>query len=165
AAGREVRLPGLHTLLARVHPAPREPERAAWPAPALAPQATLPDRADPRGARGDRAPRVRRLQARRTGATMSGTLIVIAVFVALGWFLLAVPQRRRTRAHAAMQDSLEVGNEIITAGGLHAVVLELGERELKVEIAPNVVATLDRRAVAAVAEEEPPPDVETPQAS
>jgi preprotein translocase subunit YajC len=86
---------------------------------------------------------------------MPGTLIVIAIFVALGWFLLAVPQRRRTRAHAAMQDSLEVGNEIITAGGLHAVVRELGDRELRVEIAPNVVATLDRRAVAAVAEEEP----------
>jgi len=54
-----------------------------------------------------------------------------------------------------MQDSLAVGDEIITAGGLHAVVRELDEDQLKVEIAPNVVATLDRRAVAAVAREEP----------
>jgi preprotein translocase subunit YajC len=88
---------------------------------------------------------------------MSGTLIILAIFVALGWFLLAMPQRRRSRAHAAMQDSLAVGDEIITAGGLHAVVRELGDRELQVEIAPNVVATLDRRAVAAVAHEEPDP--------
>ncbi len=50
-----------------------------------------------------------------------------------------------------MQDELEVGDEIITAGGLHAIVRELGEDELRVEIAPNVVVTLDRRAVAAVA--------------
>jgi preprotein translocase subunit YajC len=84
-----------------------------------------------------------------------GTLIVIAIILALGWFLLALPQRRRARAHAAMQDALEVGDEIITAGGLHAVVRELGESELRVEIAPNVVATLDRRAVAAVAHEVP----------
>ena len=62
----------------------------------------------------------------------------------------ACPQRRRARMHAAMQDSIEVGDEIITAGGLHGVVRELGESELQVEIAPNVVATLDRRAVAAV---------------
>ena len=81
------------------------------------------------------------------------TVIVIAIVLALGWFLLAVPQRRRRRMHAAMQDSLQVGDEIITAGGIHAVVRELGESELRVEIAPNVVATLDRRAVAAVAEE------------
>jgi preprotein translocase subunit YajC len=81
------------------------------------------------------------------------TVIVIAIVLVLGWFLLAVPQRRRARMHAAMQDSIEVGDEIITAGGLHAVVRELGDSELRVEIAPNVVATLDRRAVAAVAEE------------
>jgi preprotein translocase subunit YajC len=81
------------------------------------------------------------------------TVIVIAIILVLGWFLLAVPQRRRARMHAAMQDSIDVGDEIITAGGLHGIVRELGESELKVEIAPNVVATLDRRAVAAVAEE------------
>jgi preprotein translocase subunit YajC len=86
---------------------------------------------------------------------VSGTLILLAIFIGLGWFLLALPQRRRSRAHAAMQDALEVGDEIITAGGLHAVVRELGDRELRVEIAPDVVATLDRRAVAAVAEEVP----------
>ena len=69
--------------------------------------------------------------------------------------MLVLPQRRRTRLHAAMQDELAVGDEIITAGGLHAVVRELGEDELRVEIAPNVLATLDRRAVAAVARDEP----------
>jgi preprotein translocase subunit YajC len=81
-----------------------------------------------------------------------GPLIVILVVIGIAWLLFGVPARRRARAHAAMQDSVAVGDEIITAGGLHAVVRELGERELKVEIAPNVVATLDRRAVAAVAE-------------
>ena len=91
------------------------------------------------------------------------TVIVIAIVLALGWFLLAVPQRRRTRMHAAMQDSLKAGDEIITAGGLHGVVHELGESELRVEIAPNVLVTLDRRAVAAVAEEiaESPNEVPT----
>jgi preprotein translocase subunit YajC len=61
-----------------------------------------------------------------------------------------------------MQHELVVGDEIITAGGLHAIVRELGEDELKVEIAPNVVATLDRRAVAAVAQQEPQPDEPVP---
>jgi len=85
-----------------------------------------------------------------------GAVIVILVIVAFAWLLFGVPQRRRSRAHAAMQDSVVVGDEIITAGGLHGVVRELGEGEIKVEIAPNVVATLDRRAIAAVAQEEEP---------
>jgi preprotein translocase subunit YajC len=52
-----------------------------------------------------------------------------------------------------MQDSLDLGDEVITAGGLHAVIREIGEDELRVEIAPDVLVTLDRRAVAAVARE------------
>jgi preprotein translocase subunit YajC len=85
-------------------------------------------------------------------------LIVIAVVFALAWVFLVLPSRRRSRAHAAMQDEIEVGNEIITAGGIHATVREAGEEELKVEIAPGVVVTLDRRAVAAVARDLPKPD-------
>jgi preprotein translocase subunit YajC len=86
-----------------------------------------------------------------------GPLIVIVILVVVGWLVLAVPWRRRQRAHAAMQDDIEVGDEIITAGGMHATVREAGENELRIEIAPGVIVTLDRRAVAAVAvlEEKP----------
>ena len=85
-------------------------------------------------------------------------LIVIVIVVGFAWFLLALPARRRQRAHVAMQDSIEVGDEVITAGGLHAVIREVGDSELRVEIAPSVIVTLDRRAVAAVAQAEPPPE-------
>ena len=79
-----------------------------------------------------------------------GFLLVVLVLGAV-WFFLVVPARRRQRSHAEMQDSVEAGDEIITAGGLHALVHEAEEDELRVEIAPDVVVTLDRRAVAAVA--------------
>jgi len=80
-----------------------------------------------------------------------GAVIVIAIILAFGYVFLVRPSRRRTRSHAAMQDSIEIGDEIISAGGIHAIVKEAGEQELRVEIAPDVVVTLDRRAVAAVA--------------
>ena len=72
---------------------------------------------------------------------------------AVFWLVFVLPRRRSQERHAAMQDSVDVGDEIITAGGLHAVVREIGDDQLKIEIAPDVVATLDRRAVAAVARE------------
>ena len=59
-----------------------------------------------------------------------------------------------------MQDEVEAGDEIITAGGIHAIVREAGDEQLKVEIASGVLVRLDRRAVAAVAR-----DVDTPDPS
>jgi preprotein translocase subunit YajC len=87
-------------------------------------------------------------------------LIVIAVLVALAWVFLLLPARRRQRAHAAMQDDVEAGDEIITAGGIHGIVREAGEEQMTIEIAPGVLVKLDRRAIAAVAR-----DLEKPEGS
>jgi preprotein translocase subunit YajC len=82
---------------------------------------------------------------------------VIVVLLGLVWLFIVLPVRRRQRtvaaSHEAMQDSLTLGDEIITAGGLYAIVRGIDEDRLEIEIAPNVIATLDRRAVAAVAED------------
>jgi preprotein translocase subunit YajC len=83
---------------------------------------------------------------------VGGFLILIVVFGA-AWLLFVMPARRRKMSHAAMQESIAVGDEIITAGGLHGTVTAFEEDTVKVEIATGVVATLDRRAVAAVARE------------
>ena len=87
---------------------------------------------------------------------MSGFLVIL-VLLGLIWLFVILPVRRRQRAqtasHEAMQDSLAVGDEIITAGGMYAFVRAIDDDRLEIEIAPNVIATLDRRAVAAVAED------------
>ncbi len=101
---------------------------------------------------------------------MSGTvLIVVLALGALVFFFVIRPQRRRTEAHEAMQDALELGDEIITAGGIHGHVRELADDQLRIEIAPGTLVTLDRRAVAAVAREldvleEEPADEDEPVA-
>ena len=82
-----------------------------------------------------------------------GSLIVIVLLAGLLWIFIVLPSRRRQRQHAEMQDAIDVGDDIITAGGLHGTVLELGDDDLRLKIAPDVVVTLDRRAVAAVATE------------
>ncbi len=96
---------------------------------------------------------------------MGGGFLVIIILVGAVWLLLLMPARRRRAQHEAMQDSVETGDEIITAGGLHGTVKEIDESTAQVEIAPNVVVTLDRRAIAAVATEieveaEPEPPAE-----
>ena len=98
---------------------------------------------------------------------MGGFLILI-VIAAVFWLVFVLPRRRSQTQHASMQNSVDVGDEIITAGGIHAVVQEAGEDELRVEIAPGTVVRLDRRAVAAVARdvpEETPAQEDRPEAS
>jgi preprotein translocase subunit YajC len=86
---------------------------------------------------------------------MGGGFLVLVVIVGLLYFFLMLPARRRRTAHADMQDSIEVGAEIITAGGLHGHVKGFDDEAntVQLEISPGVVVTLDRRAVAAVARE------------
>jgi preprotein translocase subunit YajC len=81
------------------------------------------------------------------------TLIFILILFVFVWVFLVLPSRRRQKSHQAMQDSVDVGDEIITAGGLHGTVQETGETDIRLEIAPGVVVTLDRRAIAAVADD------------
>jgi preprotein translocase subunit YajC len=96
-----------------------------------------------------------------------GTFLILIIVLGAVWVLFLVPARRRQRSHASMQDSVTVDDEIITAGGLHGVVRELEDDHVRLEIAPGVVVTLDRRAVAAVAREvevevEPEPEASRP---
>jgi preprotein translocase subunit YajC len=85
-------------------------------------------------------------------------VIVIVVLFGLMWLLLIRPQRRRTQTQLSMQDTLKEGDEIITAGGLHAIVRSLDSDVLDVELTPGTVVRLDRRAVAGVV---PEPEPET----
>ena len=84
--------------------------------------------------------------------------MIVALF-ALLWLFVLRPQRRRSSEQLQMQDTLRVGDEVITAGGIRGYVRQLDEEVLEVEIAPEVVVRLDRRAVAAlVPEEDDDPD-------
>jgi preprotein translocase subunit YajC len=78
-------------------------------------------------------------------------LFFILILLGAAWVLLMIPARRRRGQHEAMQDSVDAGDEIITAGGIHGTVKEIEGGTAKVEIALGVVVTLDRRAIAAVA--------------
>jgi preprotein translocase subunit YajC len=82
-----------------------------------------------------------------------GYLIVIVALFVLLYLLILRPQRRRTTDQLQMQDTLQVGDEVITAGGIRGEVRQLDEDVLKVEIAPDTIVRVDRRAIAAVVSE------------
>jgi preprotein translocase subunit YajC len=88
-----------------------------------------------------------------------GYLIVLVALFALMWLLLIRPQRRRQAEQAQLQDVLEPGDEILTAGGIHGIVRGVDDEIVQLEIAPGTIVRLDRRAVAGVVQE-PEPEAE-----
>jgi preprotein translocase subunit YajC len=84
--------------------------------------------------------------------------IFILVLLVLMWFLLIRPQRRRQAETQRMIAQLEVGKEIVTAGGLYGTITAVEDGELRVEIADGVDVRIAKRAVAGIVsddEEEP----------
>ena len=88
--------------------------------------------------------------------------IFILVLLALMWFLLIRPQRRRQLEQQRMIDSLRVGQEIVTAGGLYGTVTEVVDDEVRVEIADDIEVRIAKRAVAAIVTEEEEEELEEP---
>jgi preprotein translocase subunit YajC len=82
--------------------------------------------------------------------------IFILVLLALMWFLLIRPQRRRQMEAQRLIDSLEVGKEIVTAGGLYGTVIALEDDEVRVQIADGVEVRVAKRAIAGVVSEDEP---------
>jgi preprotein translocase subunit YajC len=80
--------------------------------------------------------------------------IFILFLLALMWFLLIRPQRRRQAQAQEMIQTIEVGKEVVTAGGLYGRVTAVEADEIRVEIADGVEVRLAKRAVAGVVSEE-----------
>jgi preprotein translocase subunit YajC len=81
--------------------------------------------------------------------------IVYFALLALAFFFLIVrPQRRRVTAHRTFVASLELGDDVVTTGGIYGTVRALRGDAVELEIAPGIVITVARAAVAQLAHPE-----------
>ena len=78
------------------------------------------------------------------------TLVIVVVLVLIFWLLIVRPQRRRQAEQNALIQNIQVGDEIVTAGGLFGHVQNVADDELLVEIAPGTNVRIARRAVAGI---------------
>jgi preprotein translocase subunit YajC len=91
------------------------------------------------------------LLAQEDGQT-GGSLITLAlpVLMIVGfYFLLIRPQRTRQKAQQALLSSLEVGDEVMTTGGIFGTIVEIDEDEgtVVVEIAPGTRIRMLRQGI------------------
>lgn len=60
-------------------------------------------------------------------------IILFGVF----YMLLIRPNKRRAHAHKELIQSVEVGDEVVTGGGLYGTVKVVGDEDIELEIAPG----------------------------
>jgi preprotein translocase subunit YajC len=86
--------------------------------------------------------------------------IFILVLLVLMWFLLIRPQRRRQMETQRMINSVTVGSEVVTAGGLYGTVTALEGDDVHLEIAEGIEVRVAKRAIAGTVTEDEEPDGE-----
>jgi preprotein translocase subunit YajC len=95
-----------------------------------------------------------------------GSLIIIAAMFALLWLLLIRPQRSAQQQRERLVQDVDVGDEILSSGGVFGTVRGVSEddEQLFVEIAPGVEVRMDRRAVGAIVSSHEAEDEDTDDA-
>lgn len=79
-------------------------------------------------------------------------LVIPVLFLALLWFLLIRPQSKRRREHQELVNSVRVGNDVVTIGGLHGRVVSVAEStiDIAVDADEETVMRFDRPSIARI---------------
>jgi preprotein translocase subunit YajC len=85
---------------------------------------------------------------------MEVAIVYFALLALAFYFLIVRPQRRRVTAHRTFVASLELGDDVVTTGGIYGTVRALRGDAVELEIAPGIVITVARAAVAQLAQPE-----------
>lgn len=80
---------------------------------------------------------------------LTSFLPLILIFVVF-YFLLIRPQTKRAKEHRKMVAELNVGDEVVTSGGVLGKITDAGDQFLRIEVAEGVELKIQRATVSAV---------------
>jgi preprotein translocase subunit YajC len=83
------------------------------------------------------------------GSAILGMLPFILMFLVL-YLLILRPQIKKQKTHQKMIDELKKGDQVVTSGGIHGVVVNIKDDVVVLKIAENVKVDLARSAVSSV---------------
>jgi preprotein translocase subunit YajC len=87
-------------------------------------------------------------QDSQSGSSLIGLALPVLMIVGF-YFLLIRPQRNRQRAQQALVASLEVGDDVMTTGGIFGTIVAIDDDEgsVTVEIAPGTRVRMLRQGI------------------
>jgi len=77
-----------------------------------------------------------------------GSFLPLILLFAIFYFLIIRPQQKHQKSHKEMLAGLEKGDDIITTGGLIAVIVKTEEDFIKIKLNDDTIVKLDRAYIA-----------------
>ena len=95
------------------------------------------------------------LVAQQGGAGNFTFLLSLVLMVAIFYFLLIRPQQRRARQQRDLVQSLDVGDEVVTIGGMFGRIMDLDDETVTLDVGSGTRIRFLKQAVARKYVEEP----------
>ena len=82
-----------------------------------------------------------------SGASPLVQFIPFVLVLAIFYFVILLPMKRRQKKVEAFLGGLKVGDKVVTTGGLYGSVTRLDEQTVQLQVAQNVRVEVSRAAV------------------
>ena len=84
-------------------------------------------------------------------------IIMMVVMFAIMWFFMIRPQQKKQKEIRNFQNTIEKGTQVVTGGGVYGKVKSVDHAagKVEVEVANNVVITVDKNYVFAAVQDMP----------
>jgi preprotein translocase subunit YajC len=82
-------------------------------------------------------------------------LIPFALVLAIFYFIILLPMRRRQKKVEEFLAALKVGDKVITSGGVYGSITRLGDQSLQLQVADKVRVEVARSAIIGYQGQEP----------
>ena len=89
-------------------------------------------------------------QGQSGGGSMMSTVIMFGLIILIFYFMILRPQQKKQKERQKLLDSLQKGDKVVTAGGVHATVVGLEEKTALLQIADDVKVKYERSAIATI---------------
>ena len=73
------------------------------------------------------------LETASGSGSMWSSIIMMALIIGVFWFFIIRPQRKKDKETAKMRSELQVGDEIVTIGGIIGIIVSMKEDSLVIE--------------------------------
>ena len=74
-------------------------------------------------------------------------LIPFALVLAIFYFVIMLPMKRRQKKVQEFLDALKVGDRVVTTGGLYGSITKVNEQSVHLQVAQNVRLEVARNAI------------------
>ena len=88
--------------------------------------------------------------------SLAGLLVQLVLVLIIFYVFLIKPQQRKIKEHANMVENLQIGDKVITEGGIYGIVSKLNGMEVSVTVALNVDIIVDRMSIRAIVDNSKP---------